>query len=263
MTARVPLWLMMGTRTGMVCLGLSSVAWGVLVAPLVWHQASMSQTARKVIGGETYQPGVLATFADAAEQKLRRDICQPLIRRTLAVIRLRLAEEALAGGNADQIRQTRSALEAALQDALACTPTDPYLWLAMFWTQNNTRGLQQDNFGSLRLSYRYGPNEGWLALRRNRYAVAIYPALLDDLKRSAIDEFRQLVKSDFIADAAEILAGPGRPISDLLLSRLDGVDIQKLRFLARLLDGRSFAAKIPGVQISPRFPAVSEARSDR
>src|SRR6266550_5365263 len=239
MAASVPSWLMMGTRTAMVCLGLSSVAWGVLVAPLVWHQASMSQTARKVVGGATYQPGVLAAFADAAEQKLRRDICQPLI------------------------RQTRSALEAALQDALACTPTDPYLWLAMFWTQNNTRGLQQDNFGSLRLSYRYGPNEGWLALRRNRYAVAIYPALPDDLKRRAIDEFRQLVKSDFIADAAEILAGPGRPISDLLLSRLDGVDIQKLRFLARLLDGRSFAAKIPGVQISPRFPAVSEARSDR
>src|SRR5882672_691743 len=134
MTARVPSWLMMGTRTAMVCLGLSSVAWGVLAAPLVWHQASMSQTARKVIGGETYQPGVLTAFADAAEQNLRRDICQPLIRRTLAVIRLRLAEEAVAGGDADQIGQTRSALESALQEAFACTPTDPYLWLTVFWS---------------------------------------------------------------------------------------------------------------------------------
>jgi len=154
----------------------------------------------------------------------------------------------LVGGDADQIRQTRSALESALQEAFACTPADPYLWLTVFWSQNNTRGLQQDNFGSLRLSYRYGPNEGWLALRRNRYAVAIYPALPDDLKRNAIDEFRQLVKSDFITDAADIIVGPGRSISDLLLSRLDGIDVQKLRFLARLLDAKGFEAKIPGVQ---------------
>ena len=75
------------------------------------------------------------------------------------------------------------------------------------------------------------------------------------MKKSAIDEFRQLVNSDFITDAADIIAGPGRPISDLLLSRLDGIDVQKLRFLARLLDGKGFEGKIPGVQISPRFPS--------
>jgi hypothetical protein len=252
MVARVPSWLMMGTRTAMVCFGLSSVAWGILVAPLVWHQTSIAQTAKKVIGGETYQPGFLAAFADAIAQNLRRDVCQPLIRRTLAVIRLRLAEEAFTGGDADQIKQTSLALESALQDAFACTPTDPYLWLTVFWSQNNTRGLQQDNFRSLRLSYRYGPNEGWLALRRNRYAVAIYPALPDDLKTSALDEFRQLVKSDFVTDAADIIVGPGRPISDLLLASLDGIDVQKLRFLARLLDAKGFEARIPGVQNARR-----------
>jgi hypothetical protein len=255
MTAGVPTWLMMGTRAAMVCFGLSSVAWGVFVAPLVWHQTSIAQTAKKVIGGETYQPGFLATFAEVLAQNLRRDVCQPLVRRTLAVIRLRLAEEAFAGGDADQIRQTSLALESALQDSFACTPTDPYLWLAVFWSQNNTRGLQQDNFRSLRLSYRYGPNEGWLALRRNRYAVAIFPALPDDLKTNALDEFRQLVKSDFITDAADIIVGPGRPISDLLLARLDGIDVQKLRFLARLLDGKGFEANIPGVQNARRFPS--------
>jgi hypothetical protein len=174
---------------------------------------------------------------------------------TLAVIRLCFAEEALAVGDAGRIRLTQSALEAALRDAFACTPTDPCLWLTLFWTQINTRGLQQDNFGSLRMSYRFGPNEGWLAIRRNRYAVAIYPALPDDLKKSAVDEFRQLVKSNLITDAADIIAGPGRPISDLLLSRLDGIDVQKLRFMARLLDRKGFEAKIPGGQNTPRFPS--------
>ena len=250
-----PSWLMIGTRIATMSLGVTALGWGWFVAPLVWHQTSMAQISRKVIGGELYGAGVLAGFADDVERSLRPGICQPVARRTLAVIRLRLAEEALAGGDGGQIGQTRSALEGALLDAFACTPADPLLWLAVFWTQNNTRGLQEGNFTSLRLSYRFGPNEGWLAIRRNRFAIAVYPALPADLKRDALDEFRQLVKSDFITEAADIMVGPGVPISDLLLSRLEGLDVRKLQFLGRLLDAKGFDARIPGVENTARFPS--------
>jgi hypothetical protein len=248
-------WPMIAARIATISLGLAAMGWGFVVMPLVRHQTSMSQMARKIIGGERYGPGLLAGYADVAERDLRQDVCQPVNRRTLAVIRLRLAEEALADGDGDKIERTRSALEAAVLSALACTPADPLLWLTVFWMQNNTRGLQDDNFKSLRMSYRFGPNEGWLAIRRNRYTVAIYPALSEDLKKHAVDEFDQLVKSDFITDAAEIIVGPGRPISDRLLSSLDGIDVQKLRFLGRLLDGKGFEAKIPGIPNTPRFPS--------
>jgi hypothetical protein len=153
----------------------------------------------------------------------------------MAVIRLRFAELAIAGGNGDLIRQTQSALDTALHRSLSCTPTDPLLWFALYWLQNNVRGLQQDNFRALRMSYRLGPNEGWLALRRNRFVMAVYPALPDDLKQRATDEFVQLVKSDFLTDAADILAGPATPVRDMLLSRLRGVDSQQLRLLSRRL----------------------------
>lgn len=239
-------------RIATASFALATLLWAWQAAPTLWSQPSMAQTARKIVGGEQYARAFLAELAEATQRSLRPDRCEPVARRTLAVVRLRLAEEAVASGDGAGILQTQSDLATALLDALGCAPTDPLLWLALFWLQNSTRGLQQDNFKALRLSYRFGPNEGWLALRRSRFALAVYPALPDDLKRQASDEFVQLVKSDFITDAADILVGPGRPISDLLLSRLEGIDIVKLKFLARLLDGKDFEARIPGVEVTTR-----------
>ena len=239
-------------RIATVCFALATLLWAWQVGPTLWSQASMAQLARKIIGGEQYRPGFLAELAAATQQDLRQDRCEPAARRTLAIVRLRLAEEAVAAGDDALITQTQSDLEAALRSAFDCAPADPLLWLARYWLQNNTRGLQQDNFAALRLSYRFGANEGWLALRRSRFALAVYPALPEDLQRQAIDEFVQLVKSGFISDAADIVVGPGRPISGVLLSRLEGIEITKLKFLARLLDGRDFEATIPGVEVATR-----------
>ncbi|MBV9985230.1 hypothetical protein [Bradyrhizobium sp.] len=241
-------------RIATTSFALATLFWAWQAAPTLWSQPSMAQMARKIVGGERYRRDFLAEFAEATARSLRRDRCAPVARRTLAVTRLRLAEEAIAAGDETGITRTQSDLDVALLDALDCAPTDPLLWLARFWLQNNTRGLQQDNFKALTLSYRFGPNEGWLALRRSRFALAVYPALPDDLKQQAIDEFVQLVKSDFITDAADIVAGPGRPISELLLSRLEGIDIVKLKFLARLLDGRDFEARVPGVEVTRPRP---------
>jgi hypothetical protein len=244
--------LVLVARIATVSLAMATLLWAWQAAPTLWYQPSMAQIARKIVGGEQYRRAFLVDFAEATQSSLRQDRCEAVARRTLAVVRLRLAEAAVAAGDHAGIRQTQSDLDAALLDALDCAPTDPLLWLALFWLQNNTRGLQQDNFKALRLSYRFGPNEGWLALRRSRFALAVYPALPDDLKRQATDEFVQLVKSDFITDAADIIVGPGRPISDLLLSRLEGIDIVKLKFLARLLDGKDFEARVPGVEVTTR-----------
>jgi hypothetical protein len=237
-------------RAATLTLALASLGWAWFAAPILWYQAPMAQIARKIVGGEQYRTGFLADFAGQAQASLRQDICEPLARRTLAIVRLRFAEEALADGAATAITRTEADLDAALRSTLDCAPSDPLPWLALFWLQNNTRGLQPDNFAALRLSYRFGPNEGWLALRRSRFALAVYPALPDDLKRQVIAEFVQLVRSNFIPEAAEVVLGPGRPISDLLLSRLEGIDIVKLRYLARLLASRDFEAKIPGVDLA-------------
>ena len=246
-------WFATVARIATVSLGLGAVAWGGLVAPTAWRQLPMAPMAVKILGGEPFGPGVLDNFVTGAKPQAWEVVCQPVTLRTMAVIRLRFAELAIADGNGASIRQTQSTLDAALRRALSCTPTDPLLWFAMFWLQNNVRGLQQDNFRSLRMSYRLGPNEGWLSLRRIRFAVAIYPGLPADLKQQATDEFVQLVKSGFITDAADILAGPGTAVRDMLLSSLRGIDSRKLRFLSVLLAGKGVDDAFPELDLSSRL----------
>ena len=91
--------------------------------------------------------------------------------RALAIVRLRLAEEAISDGDGTLIDQTLSTSETALRHSLSCSPTEPFLWFALFWTL-----LQQTNLKLLRMSYRLGPNEGWLSIRRSSLALAIYPS---------------------------------------------------------------------------------------
>jgi hypothetical protein len=247
-------WLALGVRVATVSLGLAAVGWGSFAAPSAWRQASTAPLATKIVAGERFKPGILERSIERAKPDLPDGICQPVTLRTLAVVRLRLAEEAITAGDRRSIDQTQSDGEAALRLSLSCTPTDPFLWFALFWLQNSRRGLQEDNFRALRMSYRVGPNEGWVSLRRNRIAIAVYPGLPSDLKQAATDEFVQLVKSDLITDAADILAGPGRPVSSMLLARLQGIEEKKLRFLAMLLAAKGFDDAIPGLETSSRLP---------
>jgi hypothetical protein len=247
-------WLAPGVRIATVALGLAVIGWSDVVAPVVWRQASMAPLGPKIVAGERFQPGVLEEYVERAKPDVLEGICQPITLRTLALARLRLAEEAIADGDGHLIDQTQSDGEAALRLSLSCTPTDPFLWFALFWLRNSREGLQDDNYRALRMSYRVGPNEGWLSLRRNRMVIALYPGLPDDLKQDASDEFVQLVRSDLITEAAGILAGPGRPLSTMLLARLKGVDQKKLRFLATLLAAKGLDDDIPGLETTSKHP---------
>ncbi len=214
----------------------------------------MSPLGTKIVAGEPFKAGTLEEYIEGAKSEAGNGFCQPVTLRTLAIVRLRLAEKAISDGDGALIEQTQSAAETALRRSLSCTPSDPFLWFALFWMENNARGLQQDNFKLLRLSYRVGPNEGWVSIRRNRLAIALYPSLPDDLKQAATDEFAQLVKSDLITEAADILAGPGGPVRSTLLARLQGIDEKKLRLLSTLLAERGFDNAFPALDASSRLP---------
>jgi hypothetical protein len=246
-------WPGLAARVFTVCLGLAAAGWAGLVAPIAWRQASMAPLGTKIVAGERFGPGILQQYLAAAQPDAGRGLCQPLTERALAVARLRLAEEAIGDGDRNSIDQTQSDGEAAIRRSLSCAPTDPFLWFALFWIQNSRTGLSADNFRFLRMSYRVGANEGWLAIRRNRIAMALYPGLPDDLKQAATDEFVQLVKSDFITEAAGILAGSARPVSSILLPRLHGLDEKKLRFLAILLAGHGMDDPFPELDTRPGF----------
>ena len=246
-------WPVFAARFLTIGLGLAAIGWAGFVAPVAWRQASAAPLGNKIVFGEGFKPGVLEQYLAAAQPDAGDGLCQPLTERAVAAARLRLAEEALSDGDSGLIGRTEAAGDAALRRSLSCTPSDAFLWFALFWMQNSRQGFQPDNLKFLLLSYRTGPNEGWLAIRRNRIAIAIYPALPDDLKQAAADEFVQLVNSGLITEAATILAGPGAPIRTMLLARLHGIDENKLRYLAALLAGAGIDNPFPELDTRPSF----------
>jgi hypothetical protein len=80
------------------------------------------------------------------------------------------------------------------------------------------------------------------------------------LMQYATDEFVRLVKSDFITKAADdILVATQRPIGDMLLATLPGIDSQKFQFFSRLLDARGFVGTIPCLENSSHRPVGQRA----
>ena len=98
------------------------------------------------------------------------------------------------------------------------------MWLTDLWLKRLSGEFVDSDWNLLRMSYWSGPNEAWIAVRRNRLALDIFPKLPDELAEEALSEFVGLVRSGLYADASSILAGPGWAVHEQLLSRLTRVD---------------------------------------
>jgi hypothetical protein len=68
----------------------------------------------------------------------------------------------------------------AIRQSLACSPADPFFWLALYALEPSAP------LNYLTASYRLGPNEGWIALKRNLVAFANFDELPDDLRRIVV-----------------------------------------------------------------------------
>jgi hypothetical protein len=230
-----------------VVAGVGAIAWGAYVLPALYTEASLRDDARQVLAGAQYTSEqtdkLRALLNAAATSKL-----SPSSLRDIAVIRLALAEFALQSGDRQRTDRSLGDLSTALSEALVENPTDSFLWLADYWlkssrSQNGVAGLE-----SLRMSYRQGPNESWIALRRSPLALRTYSKLPDDLAESALTEFVAIVRSGFYADAADILAGPAWPVHQKLLNRLYEVNLTDRQRLARALEPKDLdGVYVPGV----------------
>ena len=106
----------------------------------------------------------------------------------------------------------------------------------------------KDDFAYLRMSYRVGPHEGWVAGRRNYIALENFPELPQDLADAAVTEFKDLVVSGYFNTAVKILVGPGWPIHDMLLRRLEDAPDEARRQLASSANARGYDIAVPGVE---------------
>lgn len=236
------------TRILIAACGICAIAWSASAIRAYRAEDAFANPALRILGGDQFTPeqlDILKRQIEAAPvASLRPDALSDI-----AIIRLRLTEVAVQSHNAQLAAAAFDNLKAAVAVALDGTPTSSFLWLTDYWSRSVRSGNPADGLKSLAMSYGEGPNEGWIAVRRNPVALSAFPALPAQLADQAINEFARLVSSGFYADAANTLAGAGWPIHDKLLARLTQVSEGARRRFAKALEAKDLdGVTVPGLE---------------
>src|SRR5262245_27448486 len=96
-----------------------------------------------------------------------RSIVFPSALHKATIVRHRLLEEAISSWIRNLIDAEMSSLGTSVRGSLACLPADPLLWLVPFWHESARTGFKPQSIAYLRLSYRLGPNHGWVIWQRS------------------------------------------------------------------------------------------------
>jgi hypothetical protein len=236
-------------RIPLIALGCAALIWGSAVMPIFWQHARLELVAKRIINGEQFKIENLTnelTFVATVEQSA---FCRPAALRSAAIIRLRIAEQTLSTGPRGDIdAQTSSAL-ATIREGLACAPADAFLWLALYWIDaTRSSFFSQENLKYLRMSYELGPNEGWIALRRNRLAFSMFRQLPPDLAENAINEFIALLETGLYEQIVDIFTGPAWSVHEMILPRLSETPERSRREFSRVMHDRGYDVTIPGIE---------------
>lgn len=231
-------------------LGLAATAWGGATFPGFWQQSLIERAAAHVIDRAAFKLEALVPLMADVEAAEQARFCRPEALRSATIIRLRFAEDAIVAGARTTIDGELSTLEEAVRRSLACSPADPFLWMVLAWVEGSREGFKLDQLQYLRMSYLLGPNEGWIAVRRNRLALSIYERLPPDLGDAATAEFARMLGSWFYWDTLAIFIGPGWRIRDKLLERIKDVSERQREAFEKALYAQGYNVAVPG--IAPR-----------
>jgi hypothetical protein len=232
----------------------AAIGWTITVMPKFWLEATVDQAAAHIIAGESYKPGVMKALIVDLDHNRGSALRSSALSKA-AIIRLRSVEDAITAGDQQFIDESLNTLGQSVNDALTNAPSDPYQWLVLFWLANTRNGFKLEHLRYLQMSYATGPNEGWIAIKRNPVALAIFPALSADLAEASITEFIGLVRSRLYTEASNIIAGPAWPIRHILLARLKDLTETDRRTFAKVLYERGLDdVPVPGIEPRPARP---------
>jgi hypothetical protein len=234
-------------RGFILALGAAGVLWGAWWLPHFRQSAPLDDIALRITQGQPFRLERLLELTPELDAVEQQDRCRPAVLRSSAIVRLRIAELSAAEPNGAEIDKRYADLRQAIRLALQCNPGDSFLWLGLYWLEVTTSGLDPKHFDLLRMSYRQGPNEGWIMEKRNHLALAVYRVLPADLAELALAEFTKLLQPEYSNSASRIFAGPGWPIRDILLARIASEPDSRKRMFAQILQARGVDVEVPGV----------------
>jgi hypothetical protein len=228
-------------RASAMLVGLIGIAWGVSEFSALRRESTIKKIADRILVGDVYNYQILLKQSSLVEPTQRPELCRPLTVRSAAVIRLRLAEISDNAALGPEPVRTNLAIN-ALRQSLACSPADPFFWLALYALEPSAP------LNYLTTSYRLGPNEGWIALKRNPVAFANFDELPDDLRRIVVREFVRIVEMDTIGDAVKIFVGPAWDQRELILSQMEQVPLPQRQAFQAALTGAGYDVVVPGTR---------------
>jgi hypothetical protein len=242
-------------RSFIATFGICAIAWAIDAILVYRTDVPLEGAAQTMLAGDKFNAAQLSAMkrqldAAPAARPLRASALSDA-----AVIRLLLLEDKLKAGNRQPSASDLVELQMYVSAALAQSPTNSFMWLTDVWLKRLRGEFADGGLNLLRMSYWSGPNESWIAIRRNALALSLFPSLPDELAERVFTEFAKLVSSGLYEDAANILAGPGWAIHEKLLQRLVQVREAERRGFARVLESKNLDdATVPGIDQRPARP---------
>ena len=230
------------------------LGWTIFTFPILSRTASAERLAGRLISGVPAKADVIEGRLAEIDASTPSDPGRAATKRAEAIMRLALYEEAAASTRTDLADARLKSLQRSLREALHFIPSDPYLWLVLFSIENAAVGYRSDHLEYLRMSYRLGPHEGWISLKRNPVTLAMLPALDAELARDVLDEFAALVENDLHQEAAAIFANTNPANRDRILARLASVSEPNRRRFSQELAIRLPYVAVPGISREDQRP---------
>lgn len=207
----------------------------------------------RVLAEDRFRPGILGGVVRSIETASKSTVQRSDLARAEALIRLRIAEEAVGRKAPTEVDREFSIANEKMGASVELNPADSLLWFMLYSVGTTHRGFDSTTVGYLKQSYITGPSEGWVALRRNRFALAAFPSLSNAMQARVVSEFCSMVDSEFTEIAALNFMGLGSVERDRLLESLSRTDIVPREKFARTLVRQGLTVSVPGVEIEQRI----------
>jgi hypothetical protein len=233
-------------RACLVATGLAALAWCVLLLPTFWEQRGLIAFASALERGESFATPVLLGKLNQARAMPSSGRCNAALASAELRIRVKALEDPVAAVLAESLREET---RASARQLLRCAPLESFAWLVLAWLEGEEGAVPSRRFDYLRQSYRTSPNEAAVGLWRDRFALAQFRALPDDLVARSLDEFARLVETERLYPETVELFAQATPDAQLMLAaRIGDIAPRPKQVFARALSERGIRAAIPGIE---------------
>lgn len=229
-------------RRGIKAAAILSVA----IAALLWSgfvlrfglgSTALDLTVLRLTDGQTFTSKELEGLLQNVEQAGYPEHCSPKRLRSVAIARLAIFEESVAR-NALTLATWKDA-HSAVGRALACTPSDGFLWLAQFRLEAATSELSGLHLDYLLMSYQLAPHEAWVMQRRLSLAAFYWGRLPEEVRAHVRQDFTTLVKHARFHVAFQFLDHVDHALQEDLLGAVGSLGSSQIDRFALALQSRN------------------------